>query len=502
MRSVGRGFTRGFARLFDGFAARVRARSSATRPSGRPLSFRLLAMTLCLLGAFALAGESGSVAGATMPSRSVGGGSGLGTEGAPRAPPAGSQAVPSLFTAKSRTYKTPQGTYTTALYGEAVNTREADGTWKPIEGLPARGAGPAGGSSDPIDAKISPSASHDCAMASNSPTTSICNATTNTVGYDGTNTDNSLVEFELKEALPTGANILNAQLGMYLGSASTSNPVSVTAYRATKPWTISATWNTYNGTNAWTSPGGDFSSTNAVVNPSVTTPAGWKYWYPTQIVQEWANGVENDGLLLADTTQKTTNDMLSFNSLDAASNHPVLTVSWEPRGEEGLSTYSMQSFPLGDRSGMAVNLASGDLFVGANDLGANGIGVPFLAEHNYDSLNTEGGTVNPWYSLPGAEVYADGSVALGLNRYDFVTFIKKADGSFLQPAGMNATLCAVNGTSCKGNSVDASAAYALTFNQDGNGPLYAQGNKIDFASNGGILSDADRKVSSINSTRR
>ena len=429
-------------------------------------------------------------------SLSVGGGSGLGSSGPAPSVPSGTVAVPSMFTATSRTYKSERGIYTTTLYGQTVNTQEANGTWKPIEGAEsaraASAAKPAGGVTP--NASLSSTASHDCALASNSPTTSICNATSDTVGYDGTNTDNSLVEFELKEALPSGANVLNAQLGMYLGSASTTNAVSVSAYAATKPWTLSATWNTYDGINAWTTPGGDSSTTNAVVNPSVTTPAGWKYWYPTQIVQEWVNGtLTNDGLLLADTTQKTTNDMLSFNSLDASSNKPVLTVSWEPRGQEDPSLYAMQSFGLDDRSTMKVNLASGDLFVNASDLAVKGTGIPFLAEHNYDSLDNEGGSVNPWYSLPGAAVYADGSVALGINRYDFVTFIRKSDGSFLTPAGINATLCAVNGTSCTANSVDGSgAAYALTFNEAGNGPLYAQGNKIDFASNGGILSDADR----------
>lgn len=490
MRPPHRRVALGFCRIFN--VARGRQLTIQCVSAGLTLCVVLLACPLVVTSAF------GSTTGGVY-SRNVGGGSGLGNTGPPRALPVGSQAVSALFTAKSRTYKTPQGIYTTTIYGQPVNVKQADGTWKPIEGSTEGAARPAGGgSSDPIDATVSSTASHDCALASNSPTTSICNATTNTVGYDGTNTDNSLVEFELKEAVPSGANVLNAQLGMYLSSSSTTNPVSVSAYAATKEWTLSATWNTYDGTNAWTASGGDFSATNAVVNPSVTTPAGWAHWYPTQIVQEWVNGtLPNDGLLLADTTQKTTNDMLSFNSLNATSNFPYLAVSWEPRGLENPGMYSMQSLPLDDRSAIGVNLASGNLYVTSNDLNANGIGVPFLAEHNYDSLNTEGGSVNPWYSLPGAEVYADGSLAVGLNHYDFATFIRKADGSFLTPAGINATMCAVNGTTCKGNSVDTSAAYALTFNEPGNGPLYGQGNKIDFGSNGGILSDADRNGNSI-----
>jgi YD repeat-containing protein len=463
-----------------------RQRNSALRPAIRKRVVVLsLGVLACLAYSTPTAGASGSVS----------------SQAAATAPP-GAVAVPSLFTAKSRTYKDPRGVYTTTLFGETVNVQEANGTWKPISASASAGSAPAGakpaGGVTP-NASVSSTASHDCALASNSPTTSICNATTDTVGYDGTNTDNSLVEFETKTALPAGANVLNAQLGMYLASASTSTAVSVSAYAATKPWTLGATWNTYDGTNAWASPGGDFSTTNAVVNPSVTTPAGWKYWYPTQIVQEWVNGtLTNDGLLLADTIQKTTKDMLSFNSLDASSNKPFLTIAWTPRGQEDPTVYTMQPFPTDAGSTTKVNLASGDLFVNGNDLSVSSAGPPLLAEHNYDSLNTEGGSVNPWYSLPGAEVYPDGSVGIGINRYDYAVFIRQPSGTFLTPRSIDATLCAVNGTTCTGNASDgSSAAYALTFNHNGNGPLYQQGYKIDFAANGGILSDADTAGNTI-----
>jgi YD repeat-containing protein len=378
-----------------------------------------------------------------------------------------------------------------------VNVRETGGAWKPIAASGSAPTALSGVTANAVtpNASVSTNAAHDCALASNLPTTSICNATTDTVGYDGTNTDNSLVEFETKTALPAGANVLNAQLGMYLSSSSTTTPVSVSAYAATKAWTLSATWNTYDGTHAWTAPGGDFITTNAVVNPAVTTPAGWAHWYPTQIVQEWVNGtLPNDGLLLADTTQKTTKDMLSFNSLDASSNHPYLTISWTPRGQEDPPAYTMQPFPIDETSTMKVNLASGDLFVNSNDLSVTPkAGPPLLAEHNYDSLNTEGGTVNPWYSLPGASVYADGSVAIGINRYDYEPFIRQSNGTFLTPRGINATLCEINETTCKRNSVDGTTKgkYALTFNENGTGPLYREGYKMDFSESGGVWSIAD-----------
>jgi hypothetical protein len=128
--------------------------------------------------------------------------SSLGSRGSGPSIPEGAVAVPSLFTATSRTYKSFQRVFTTTLYGETVNVREAGGAWKPME---ASGAVPTAQSNTGLtaltpDASVATTAAHDCSLASNSPTTSICNAATDTVGYDGTNTDNTLVEFELKEA--------------------------------------------------------------------------------------------------------------------------------------------------------------------------------------------------------------------------------------------------------------------------------------------------------------
>ena len=428
--------------------------------------------------------------------------SGVGTRGPGPTVPAGAEAVSKLFSSDSRTYKTAEGPYTTIFYGHQVNVQEANGTWAPMS-EPAIAALLRRHHRRPRRASEL-RVSKDCPLESGSPTTSFCTSTTDYVGYDGANTDNSLVQFNVKETIPTDSNVLNAQLGMYLYESSTTTGVSVSAYAVGKEraWTTSATWNTYNGTNAWTAAGGDFSSTNSVENSSVTKPAGWAHWYPTQIVQEWVTesgtNKENNGFLLADTTQKHTTNLLDFRSSKATEDTPYLTISWQPRGQEDPPFYSMQSLGLGYRQTLKVNLASGDLLLNSTDLAVKGVGVPFLAEHNYDSLDDEGGSVNPFYSLPGAHVYSDGSVSIGINRYDFEPYILQSNKQFKTPPGMsNATLCKigekVGETECKGNSIDGSkAVYALTFNEAGNSPLYAQGNKIDFGENGGVWSIADR----------
>jgi len=56
----------------------------------------------------------------------------------------------------------------------------------------------------------------------------------------------------------------------------------------------------------------------------------------------------------------------------------------------------------------------------------------------------------------------------------------------------NATLCKINGTTCKGNSVDGTKAAYRSRSTSLATALYPQGNKIDFGSNGGVWSIADR----------
>lgn len=416
--------------------------------------------------------------------------SGLGTQGPGPDIPEGAVPVPSMFTATSRTYKLPEGPYFTTFYSVPVNTKDSNGQWVAAKApdassRSAHAAAPNGFGENPPNAQ-------DCTLVSKPSTKSFCASPSDTVGHKGSKTEHTLIRFEINFPF-SDINVLNAELGLYLFKAKKKRVVSVTAYAATKPWTEAATWSTYDGSNAWSTPGGDFTTTNAVANPSIALGEGWQLWYPTQIVQEWVNGtLPNDGLLLEDSTAEQPTDLLSFDSTKASSDQPCLTVSWVPRGQSDQPTYTTQPFPVDESSTMKVNLASGDLFVTSTDLSYAGPGgPPLLVEHNYDSRNREGGTVNPWTSLPKAHVYRDGSVEIGIPRYDYATFIRQSNG-FLTPRGIEATLCEVNETTCTANKADKdSAAYALTFTNNGNGPLYEAGDKLTFGSTGGILSEED-----------
>ncbi|TMC54270.1 MAG: DNRLRE domain-containing protein [Chloroflexi bacterium] len=170
----------------------------------------------------------------------------------------------------------------------------------------------------------------DCYINAASPTTIFCGGTALNAGFDGTNASRALLQFNLS-GVPSTDTVVSAKLLLYLGSASTSNATSLSLYQLTRAWTVAATWNTYDGTNSWTTPGGDFSGTPAATTNGIAAIGVWYGWSPTALVQGWLNGtIANDGLIVKEPTENTTN-VLSFNPA-AGSNPPYLQVVHQQGG--------------------------------------------------------------------------------------------------------------------------------------------------------------------------
>lgn len=170
----------------------------------------------------------------------------------------------------------------------------------------------------------------DCYINAGSPTTSFCGGTSLNAGFDGSNASRALVQFNLA-GIPATDTVLSAKLFMFLGSASSTASTSLSAYQLTRPWTTGATWNTYDGTNSWTTAGGDFNSTAAATTNGIASTGIWYTWTPTSLIQGWVNGsIANDGLILKEPTESTTN-VLSFNSA-TGTNPPYLQVVHQQGG--------------------------------------------------------------------------------------------------------------------------------------------------------------------------
>jgi RHS repeat-associated protein len=170
----------------------------------------------------------------------------------------------------------------------------------------------------------------DCYLTAASPTTSFCGGTGLNAGFDGTNASRALLQFNLA-AIPSTNTVVSAKLLLYLGSASTSAPASLSVYQLTHTWTTGATWNTYDGTNNWATSGGDFSGTAAGTTNGIAATGAWYSWSPTALVQGWVNGtIANDGLIVKEPTENVTN-VLSFNPA-SGSNPPYLQVVHQQGG--------------------------------------------------------------------------------------------------------------------------------------------------------------------------
>ena len=345
-----------------------------------------------------------------------------------------------------------------------------------------------------VDPTVKLKSSVSCELAAESPKTSYCKLSSMHVGYDATHQEHHALVFFPMTSIPGAAVILHATLGLDLVSHSTANAKAVGVYRVTKPWTNSATWETYDGTHAWSTPGGDYANpsenSDASVNPSVGAANGWCYWYPTKMVQEWVNGpnapanegYENDGLIVKDVTDNQTPNLLLFDSTGSLeAENPYLEVAYEPRGEGSDPQYTMLSTPLTDRSTMSVNVASGDLMIQANDLQIAGVaGLNFTSNRTWNSLNTDIGEYGKWTDSNVNEnelrTWPDGTVAIQGTSGGWFTFIRQSNASFITPPGIKAVMCESGSPSPCPASLPSGTKYRLAYD--------ASGDYVDYDSEG------------------
>jgi RHS repeat-associated protein len=313
-----------------------------------------------------------------------------------------------------------------------------------------------------VDPSVTLSGSQNCTITLDTPKVGYCSAKEFQVGFDSTHMEHhGLLEFNVS-SIPKGAVVLNANLNLYLEAHSTSNTKAVGVYRVTKPWTTGVTWEKYDGTNPWTTAGGDYNAggekSDASVIPSTGSEVGWDHWYPTKMVQEWVNGTglsegqgaANEGLIIKDETDNKTSNLLTFAGIAASSHQPFLEVAYEPRGEGNEPQYPTASTALWDRANLSVDLASGNLEIQANDLQMQGVaGIGFTSARTWNSLNGEQQEYGRWSdsNAQQLQIYGDGSVAFEDGSGAWHTFIKQTNGSFIEPPDTKAHMCATGSPS-------------------------------------------------------
>jgi RHS repeat-associated protein len=341
----------------------------------------------------------------------------------------------------------------------------------------------------------------DTYLASGSPTTSFSGGLTDNVGYDGSSAYRGLFAFD-PENWFANVQVLNAQLTLDLVSGSSTASTEVDLHRMTRSWTSGATWNTSDGSNSWSSPGGDFDPSIAASTTVGSTP-GWYSWDITTLVRGWQNGtVANTGGFALVQHGESTSQVLSFASSQAidSSLRPHLVVLWQ----DWLGSkpwYTLLTQQLTDRTALHVNVANGNLMVEGNDLHIAGTGQDLSVDRWYNNLSGITGDLgNQWLMTTGRDVglsvLSNGSVIYYGPTGAQELFLKNSDGSYTSPAGASSQTLTLNSTS---------GDYTLTFNASGDvwtfsgaGKLVSQkdknGNTITFnfdPSNGALASITD-----------
>lgn len=171
----------------------------------------------------------------------------------------------------------------------------------------------------------------DGQLDASSPTTNFGAATSLNVAAKGSTgqASRAILQFDLS-SFP---NIAVKQADAALTVTTVGNKTgSYEFHKATSLWQESGvTWNNRLSTTAWTTAGGDFSATSTAavtINGNSTVPATYT-WGLTPDVQSWYGGAQNFGhLILENPSVGNDPNGVNFNSRDASSNPPTLTLTY------------------------------------------------------------------------------------------------------------------------------------------------------------------------------
>jgi hypothetical protein len=114
-----------------------------------------------------------------------------------------------------------------------------------------------------------------------------------------------LIQFDLPASIPSTAHIVSAQLQLYQKTG--VGTTNIDLYQVKQSWVEGtmydsgtadgATWNTYNGSNAWLTNGGDYDVTPIVGAPVTNGGNVTVSWEIAPLAQNWLAG-NNNGMLL------------------------------------------------------------------------------------------------------------------------------------------------------------------------------------------------------------
>lgn len=219
------------------------------------------------------------------------------------------------------------------------------------------------------------------------------------VGYDGGQTDRTLMRFDTT-GIPTDAMVGFADVETKTSGADNGESQIAEAHAMSRAWTSAATWNTYDGSNPWTTPGGDIAPApvwTQVLAPTADSVVGFPI---TAVARGWVEGSgPNNGVLVKAGTEDYVNGQAHVNYFGDA----TLNVYWEPRVGAPSSGAGFTR-KLDARSSLALNVTDGNLNVTGTDLNVAGAGLGLAVTRAYNSRGQENlASVGGWSLSPGPD---------------------------------------------------------------------------------------------------
>ncbi len=242
------------------------------------------------------------------------------------------------------------------------------------------------------------------------------------------NAARAVLYFELS-SIPRQSAILSSSLGLWFEADTTTSPIEIEARGLTREWTPDVTWDDYDGTHAWTTPGGDFLKTEAGESTITNADKGyWVKWGFTPQVEQWAREPSSDHGILLKAKNETVNGYDTFvqGENGEGAPEPTMQVIYEPRlgNPAGEAMYQQA---LGNGGTLGVNVANGNLHVETPDVNyaTEGYDTQLSRSYNseYDNL-TSSAFGYQWTVNMGEDTL------LYPSWWDGSNYLQQSDGSF------------------------------------------------------------------------
>jgi len=254
-----------------------------------------------------------------------------------------------------------------------------------------------------------------CTLSSGAPTTSACNGSTLKVGHDAGGIYRTVYRLTDTNFLPAGAAILHAWVAFTdVAQSNTAVTPTIIARGLGSTPTSSATWNTYNGTNAWGTPGGDMPATPiAQANALRMLPAwvgGSVHWDVSALVQSWSRTPSTNAGVELYAADETLSNVITLGGTTTAAIPPLLNIIFQTRpGQERDQSY--EGFGIDDRSSLSANVTSGNFSTTSHDIslpGVAGMGLDVSRTYNIADLGNSHQFGSAWTgTVNGADLMQD-----------------------------------------------------------------------------------------------